>query len=131
VLEGPGYSTFLLDKLDFTPPSAGDQSRGIFRLSAALRNMRANIWRMPPGSLGRRHRELVQEELFVVLEGTATLMLGERAEPVDLPVGSLTIVAPGTALQLVNRGAHDACVLIVGAPPEQGQVEYLPDPRPS
>jgi quercetin dioxygenase-like cupin family protein len=89
--------------------------------------MRANIWRMPAGARGRRHRELVQEELFVVLEGTATLMLGEPAEPVELPSGSLAVVESQTAVQLVNDGGGDAVVLIVGAPPVQGEADYLPD----
>ena len=91
--------------------------------------MRANVWRMPAGSQGRRHRELVQEELFVVLEGVATLVIGEPGEPIDLPTGSITVVKPRTVSQLVNTGADDAIVLIVGAPPEEGMVKYLPAPE--
>jgi quercetin dioxygenase-like cupin family protein len=89
--------------------------------------MRANVWRMPPGARGRRHRELVQEELFVALEGTVTLLLGDPAETVELPPGSLAVVEPETALQLANEGDEEAVVLIVGAPPVEGQAEYLPD----
>jgi mannose-6-phosphate isomerase-like protein (cupin superfamily) len=120
--------TFLRNELEFTTPSQGDQSRGIVRLSDALTAMRANLWRLPPGARGRRHRELVQEELFVVVEGTATLLLGDPGEAVALPQGSLAVVEPRTALQVRNEGEEDAVVLIVGAPPETGQVEYLPDP---
>jgi quercetin dioxygenase-like cupin family protein len=119
--------TFLRSELEFTTPSQGDQSRGIVRLSDALTAMRANLWRLPPGACGRRHRELVQEELLVVLEGTATLLLGDPGEAVELPQGSLAVVEPTTALQVRNDGEEDAVVLIVGAPPETGQVEYLPD----
>lgn len=126
---GDDHRTFLRDEFDFATPSGGDQSRGVFRLSDALEAMRANIWRMPTGSRGSRHRELVQEELFVVLEGTATLVLGEPGEPVELPPGSVTVVPPHTPLQLVNDGPDDAIVLIVGAPPEQGKAEYLSDSR--
>lgn len=122
-----GYRTFLPDEFDFTSPSRGGQSRGVVRLSEALNAMRANVWRMPPGSRGRRHRELVQEELFVVLEGAATLVVGEPGKPVDLPTGSITVVEPQTVLQLVNNGVDHAIVLIVGAPPEHGMVEYFPD----
>jgi quercetin dioxygenase-like cupin family protein len=122
-----GYRTFPLGELDFTSPSRGDQSRGVCRLSAALGAMRANVWRMPSGSEGRRHRELVQEELFIVLEGVATLTIGQPGESVDLPTGSITVVAPQTVSHLANNAPTDAIVLIVGAPPEEGLVEYFPE----
>ena len=122
-----GYRVFPAGEQEFTPPSGGDQSRGIFRLSDGMSQMRANIWRYPPGTLGRRHAEHVQEEVFVVLEGTITLLLGDPAEPVELPSGSVAVVEPGTALQISNAGAEDAAVFIVGAPPEQAGADYLPD----
>jgi mannose-6-phosphate isomerase-like protein (cupin superfamily) len=123
----PGYRTFRRDEVEFAKPSGGNQERGIVRLSDAMQNMRANIWRLPPGVRGRRHRELVQEEIFVALEGTATLFLGEDKEPVELPQGSVLVVEPQTAVQLANEDGQDAVVLIVGAPPTQGEAEYLPD----
>jgi mannose-6-phosphate isomerase-like protein (cupin superfamily) len=82
---------------------------------------------MPAGSRGRRHVENVQEEIFVVLDGTPTLRLGEPGELVVLPHGSITVVEPGTPLQLLNDGPGDAVVLVVGAPPVERQAEYLPD----
>ncbi|HUZ84339.1 MAG TPA: cupin domain-containing protein [Gaiellales bacterium] len=88
--------------------------------------MRANVWRLEPGARGRRHLELVQEELFVVLEGAATLRLGDAPERVELPRGSITAVQPLTPLQLIDDGELPAVVLIGGAPPAQGQAEYLP-----
>jgi quercetin dioxygenase-like cupin family protein len=81
---------------------------------------------MPAGSRGNRHRELVQEELFVAVEGTTTLLLGDPGEPVELPPGSIAIVAPETALQVLNESDDEAVVLIVGAPPVEGEAEYLP-----
>ena len=122
-----GYTVFRSDELEWATPSGGNQERGIARLSDAFRNMRANIWRMPPAARGRRHREHAQEELFVALKGTATLLLGEEREAVELPEGSLAVVQPGTALQLANESDADATVLIVGAPPVEGEAEYLPD----
>lgn len=122
-----GYAVFRPGDLEFTPPSGGDQRRGIVRFSGALSEMRANVWRMPPGTRGRRHLEKVQEELFVVLEGSPTLRLGEPPEPVPLSRGSIPIVAPGTPLQVVNEGREESIVLIVGAPPVEGQAEYLPE----
>jgi uncharacterized cupin superfamily protein len=101
------------------------------RLSELLEQCRANIWRMPPSSHGRRHRETTQEEIFVVLDGTATLLLGEPAVAVDLPRGSLALVRPQTPVQLANSGEHDAVVLIVGSPATIGDAEYLPDATPA
>jgi uncharacterized cupin superfamily protein len=122
-----GYSIFRADERAFEPPQRGDQRRGRLSLSEALHNSRANIWRLPPGTRGSRHLERVQEEIFIVLEGTATLLLGEPPERVELPRGTVVVVETGTPLQVRNEGDADAEVLIVGAPPVQGQAEYLPD----
>jgi len=110
-----------------TPPSRGDQRRRVLRLSPALSTSRANIWWMPAGSRGRRHRETVQEELFVALEGDMTLLLGDPPETLIVPAGSVVVVPVGTPLQLVNEGTADSLVLIAGAPPLAEGGEYLPD----
>lgn len=69
--------------------------------------------------------------MFIALEGDATLLLGEPAERVEVPAGSVVVVAAGTPLQLVNEGDRDSLVLIVGAPPSLHPAEYLPDAAPS
>jgi mannose-6-phosphate isomerase-like protein (cupin superfamily) len=122
-----GYTVFRREELEFGTPSAGDQRRGIVRLSESMSQMRANLWRLPAGSRGRRHAERVQEEVFVVVEGTATLALGEPPERVELAQGSIAVVEPGTALQVLNESSEDTTVLIVGAPPVTGEADYLPD----
>lgn len=122
-----GYSIFRSDEREWSTPSAGDQTRGIVRLSDAMTQTRANVWRLPPGARGRRHAERVQEETFVVLDGTATLALGDPAERVELPNGSIAVVGPGTAIQVLNLSNAETTVLIVGAPPIAGEAEYLPD----
>jgi uncharacterized cupin superfamily protein len=122
-----GFTIYSSQDREWDAPSGGDLSRGIVRLSDDLTQMRANVWRLPPGSRGRRHAERVQEEMFVALEGTATLALGDPPEMTELPQGSIAVVEPGTAIQVRNEGAEEAVVLIVGAPPETGQADYLPD----
>ena len=124
------YHAFRRDEMEFTPPSKGDQTRRLLRLSPVLTTTRANIWLMPPGSRGRRHRETDQEELFIALEGTATLLLGEPAEMVEVPPGSVVVLPVGTPVQLVNEGDEDSLVLVVGAPPTPYPGEYLPDVQP-
>jgi uncharacterized cupin superfamily protein len=122
------YTVFRYDELEFRAPSRGNQNRALAPLSEALRNMRANIWRLPPGERGARHLEHVQEEIFVVLEGTATMLLGgDSPEKVELPPGSVCAVNTETGLQLRNESDEEITVLIVGAPPIQGKADYLPD----
>ena len=128
MLAGVTYTILRPDELEWSKPSAGDQSRGILRLSDRLQHMRANIWRLPPGTSGRRHAERVQEEIFVVLEGTATMALGDPPRRVELAAGSAVIVEPGTALQQRNESARDTVILAIGPLREEpGNADYLPD----
>ena len=122
-----GYIVFRPDEREFQAPQRGDQRRGLVPLSGALHNSRANIWRLPPASRGSRHLEHAQEEMFIVLEGAAMLLLGDPPERVDLPRGSVAVVETETVLQLRNESDVEIIVLIVGAPPEQGRAEHLPD----
>ena len=121
------YAVFPAGEQEFSTPSGGDLSRSIFRLSDSLRQTRANIWRYPPGARGRRHAEHVQEEVFVVLEGTLTMLLGDPPERHDLPPESVVAVAAGTGIQLRNESDAEVVVFAYGAPPVTGQAEYLDD----
>ncbi len=94
---------------------------------AQLQQSRARIFRYPPGSRGRRHKNSKQEEVFVVLQGTLTMLLGEPPERVDLPAQSIVNVETDTPLQLFNAGTEDVTVFIYGAPPEVDQTEMLED----
>lgn len=95
---------------------------------AALQESRARMWRLPPKARGRRHKELVQEEVFVVLSGTLTMLLGDPPERFDLPPHSVVSVEPGTGVQMRNESdEEDAVVYVYGAPPVSGQAEYLED----
>jgi mannose-6-phosphate isomerase-like protein (cupin superfamily) len=121
-----GFSVFRPSELEFDERGDGS-GRTLAAVSDHLTNTRARFWRYPPGARGRRHAERIQEELFVVLEGTATMDLGDPPERVELPPGSVCAVQPGTALQIRNDGSHDVLLFIVGAPPEQGEADYFPD----
>jgi mannose-6-phosphate isomerase-like protein (cupin superfamily) len=94
---------------------------------AQLQQSRARIFRYPPGTGGRRHKNFKQEEVFVVLEGTLTMLLGEPPERVDLPPQSVVNVEVDTPLQLFNAGDEEVAVFIYGAPPETDQSEMLED----
>ena len=121
-----GYAIFRPSEVDFADRGDGS-GRTLFALSDRLSQTRARFWRYPPGTRGRRHAEHVQEELFVVLEGTGTMLLGDPPERLELPSGSVCAVEPGTALQVRNEGEEDLFLLIVGAPPVEGGADYFPD----
>jgi uncharacterized cupin superfamily protein len=71
-----------------------------------------NVLTFEPGERNRIHRHKVQEEVYVVLEGTLTLMVeGERCEYL---VGDVVRVAPEVRRQLVNRGPGTLRLLAVG-----------------
>ena len=92
---------------------------------AGLRHTRANLFRYEPGSRGGRHKDLVQDETFVPLQGTLTMYLDDPPQRHEVPVGGLIHVEAGTALQVVNDGEGDLVVFIYGAPPERGNAEFL------
>jgi len=110
-------------------PNQQGQSRHVADLTTAgeLTQSRARIWRYPPHTRGRRHVEGAQEEVFVVLAGRLTMLLGDPPERVDLEPQSVVTVAPGTGLQMRNEGDEEVVVFAYGAPPVTGQAEYLDD----
>ena len=123
-----GYTILQADELEFGPRSE-DDPRAVASLSDALSASRANVWRYPPGAQGRRHRDLGQEEVFVVFEGALTVDLGEPPERHEVPRGGVVVVERGTILQLRNAGETDLVLFIYGAPPETGKSEFF-DPVP-
>jgi quercetin dioxygenase-like cupin family protein len=109
------------------PHEPGEPARHVAELSeeACFAHTRANIWRYEPGAKGRRHRHVLQEETFVVLQGTLSMYVGEPPERHDVPAGGLIHVEPGTALQSVNHGDGELLVYAYGAPPEIDRAELL------
>jgi len=110
-------------------PNQDGQLRHAADVTAAgeLTQSRARIWRYPPHTRGRRHADLGQEEVFVVLDGTLTMLLGDPPERVDLPPRSVVTVSTGTALQMRNEGDGEVVVFAYGAPPVTGKAEFLDD----
>ena len=65
-----------------------------------------------PGRRGRIHRHAAQEEVYLVLDGTLTLVVEE--EELTLGRGELVRVAPSVRRQLVNRGPGRLVLLALG-----------------
>jgi mannose-6-phosphate isomerase-like protein (cupin superfamily) len=121
-----GFTVLRQSELEWVPRREGDP-RTVASVSDALSQSRANLWRYPPGAVGRRHRDLAQEEVFVVLDGTLTVDLGDPPERHEVPPGGVLVVETGTILQLRNAGDAELVLFIYGAPPVTGQAEFFPD----
>ena len=86
-----GYTVFQFHELEWEPRREGDP-RLVSELSHALTSSRANLYRYPPGAVGRRHIDPVQEEVFVVLAGTLTIHMGEGDNPERHELGPVAVV---------------------------------------
>ncbi len=118
------------------PPKEGEQPRLAAGLTEPLEleQSRARLWRYPPHSTGRRHQDHVQEEVFVVISGRLTMLLGDPPERVDLGPGGVVAVEPMTPLQVRNESDEELVLFIYGAPPLQEGADFLDDvalPPPS
>jgi mannose-6-phosphate isomerase-like protein (cupin superfamily) len=124
-----GYNVVRPEELEWTTRLAeqSEAERHVAGLTdlAGFEHTRANLWRYEPGAKGRRHKDLVQEETFVVVSGTLTMYLGEPPERHEVPERGLVRVEPGTPLQIVNEGQEELVLYAYGAPPERGHAEFL------
>ncbi|HWM09890.1 MAG TPA: cupin domain-containing protein [Solirubrobacteraceae bacterium] len=75
-----------------------------------------NLLRFGPGGRSRIHRHEHQEEAYLVLEGTLTLLIED--EPRELRRGDLARVAPDVRRQLVNRTREPLLLLAMGGATE-------------
>lgn len=76
----------------------------------------ARLWRLAPGQASTKHRHLLTEELYVLLEGEGRVRIGKEVLTVA-PLDAL-LVEPETARQLFNDTEADQLWLVFGAPPE-------------
>jgi mannose-6-phosphate isomerase-like protein (cupin superfamily) len=120
------FTIFRQDEVAWVPRDDGS-GRTVARLSDSMTSSRANIWRYPPGARGKRHADKVQEEVFIVLEGTLTVDLGEPSERHELDRGSVLVVQPGTILQLRNAGDEELVLFVYGAPPVSEGADFFDD----
>ncbi len=119
------YTVVHQSELTYTQrPSAGAgpaRERASLTEALGLEQSRANLWRLPAGASGVRHVEGAQEEVFLVLEGEVTMLLGEPPETVTIATGDAVKAAPETEIQVQNRSDAPARLLVWGAPPITGR----------
>jgi quercetin dioxygenase-like cupin family protein len=94
---------------------------------ANLTQSRARMWRYPAHSRGRRHLDNSQEEVFVPIRGTLTVLLEEPPQRVDVEPGGVVVVHVGTPMQLRNETGEEILFFAYGAPPVSGNAEFLED----
>ena len=110
-----GVSAARLDQ----PP---EQRFARLRAPLGVSSFGINVISFEPGQRNRIHRHTRQEEVYVVLEGTLTLMV--EGEPHTYAVGDVVRVAPEVRRQLVNRGRSALRLLALG-----GYVDHEHEPR--
>jgi uncharacterized cupin superfamily protein len=79
-------------------------------------NLGMRLWRLRPGQASTWHRHEVTEELYVVLEGTGRMRVGD--DVLTLEPLSAVGVDPGELRQVFNDTGADQLWLIAGAPNE-------------
>lgn len=94
---------------------------------ASMTSSRARMWRYPARVRGRRHLDPDQEEVFVPIRGTLTMLLGEPPERVDVEPGDVVVVHTGTPMQARNETDEEILFFAYGAPPEHGNAEFFED----
>ena len=104
------------------PTQSLSEKLSVQRLSdgLALTEMRANVFTLAEGSMSRHlHRE--QEELYLVLEGTAHIDVDEAKHQLR---ERDTLAVPAKAWHRVtNVGVGPLTFLVVAAPPAQGDAQ--------
>lgn len=75
----------------------------------------ARLWRLEPGDASTKHAHDEQEELYLLLEGTGRMRIGE--EVLTLAPLDAIVVEPATVRQLFNDTEADQLWLVAGAPP--------------
>jgi uncharacterized cupin superfamily protein len=92
-------------------PDAGERFV-VLRRQLGVTSFGMNQIVLEPRQRGRIHRHQRQEEVYLVLEGTLTLLV--EGEEQALQRGELVRVAPAVRRQLVNRGPERLVVLALG-----------------
>jgi quercetin dioxygenase-like cupin family protein len=86
----------------------------------------ARLWCLHPGQASTRHRHRCTYELYVLLEGTGRIRIGEELH--TLAPRSSLLVDPDEVRQLFNDTQADQLWLVVGAPPEPANtLEMTPE----
>jgi uncharacterized cupin superfamily protein len=76
----------------------------------------ARFWRLTPGQSSTKHRHITQTELYLVVEGTGRIRIGDELHTLE-PL-STALVEPEVVRQVFNDTDADVLWYVVGTPPE-------------
>lgn len=99
-----------------------DERFARLRAPLGISSFGMNVLVLESGQRGRIHRHRVQEEVYVVLDGTLTLLV--EGEALEYGADDVVRVAPEVRRQLVNRGPATLRLLALG-----GSVAHEHEPR--
>jgi mannose-6-phosphate isomerase-like protein (cupin superfamily) len=90
--------------------------RAVFKADDSETNSGYSIseWWLEPNTTGPGAHSHPEDDVFYVIEGTMTVLVGDRW--VDAPKGSFVLVPGGVTHDFENRGAERAGVLNFSAP---------------
>jgi quercetin dioxygenase-like cupin family protein len=78
--------------------------------------MGARFWRLRPGQASTKHRHVLTQELYVVIDGLGRIRVDD--DLLELPRMSSIYVSPESVRQVFNDTDADVLWLIFGTPPE-------------
>jgi mannose-6-phosphate isomerase-like protein (cupin superfamily) len=116
----PDFATFVVAT---EPVGAGGEFFEPLRRHLGATSLGVNRLELQPRQRLRVHVHERQEELYLVLSGTLTLIV-EGAEN-EIPVGTLARVGPSTRRQVANRGEVPVVFLAFGAAGEHESRDAL------
>jgi mannose-6-phosphate isomerase-like protein (cupin superfamily) len=99
--------------VSFTEIDRGTEMFQGLRRALDLETFGINLMVLQPGKRLRVHTHEHQDEVYLVLEGTLTLLI--EGEPHELGVDQLARVGPGTRRQLTNPSGEKVVILALGA----------------
>jgi mannose-6-phosphate isomerase-like protein (cupin superfamily) len=115
VVLGPGEGrSYDMGRIRAVFKADGDEAAGRCSISE---------WRMEPNTTGPGPHSHPEDDVFYVVEGTMSVLVGDRW--VDAPRGSFVLAPGGVTHDFENRSAEPAVVLNVSCPGNFEQ--HMPD----
>ena len=90
-----------------------DERFASLRRELGVSSFGLNVLTLKPTQRSRIHRHREQEEVYIVLRGTLTLVV--EGEELEVAEGEAVRVAPEVRRQLVNRGDRPLVLVAIGA----------------
>lgn len=110
------YQLLAADKAFWRPSNQMGVLNTDLAKQLGAQSLGARLWRLRPGQASTRHRHRQTHELYVLLEGTGRIRIGDDLHTLE-PLSSV-LVDPPEVRQLFNDTDADQLWLVVGAPPE-------------